>query len=157
AGLAAVTWAAVELARLLGFRNEGRTRAPGRLLRWLPDLGAALAVAALIGLAVRPYLQTARQLSNAVESAYVASLQQLQNLPVVRARTQAEGTLYWVIWYLGVPAVLLGGFGLALLIRWCLRRLISWRDPSGVARIWGLPLAIICCGSAAVLWYPATV
>ncbi|HEY7011669.1 MAG TPA: hypothetical protein VH480_02860 [Streptosporangiaceae bacterium] len=157
AGLAAVTWAAVELARLLGFRNEGRTRPPGRLLRWLPDLGAALAVAALIGLAIRPYLQTARQLSNAVESAYVASLQQLQNLPVDPGRTYAEDTLYWVIWYLGLPAVLLGGFGLALLIRWCLRALISWRDPSGLARIWGLPLAVICCGSAAVLWYPATV
>lgn len=157
AGLAAVTWAAVELVRLLGFRNAGRTRPPGRLLRWLPDLGAALAVAALIGLAIRPYLQTARQLSNAVESAYVASLQQLEHLPVDPGRTYAEDTLYWVIWYLGLPAVLLGGFGLALLVRWCLRALISWRDPSGLARIWGLPLAIICCGSAAVLWYPGTV
>ena len=157
AGLAAVTWAGVELVRLLGFRSEGRRLPPGRPLRWLPDLGAALAVAALIGLAIRPYLQTARQVSNAVESAYVAGLQQLEHLPIDPGRTYAEDTLYWVIWYLGLPAVLLGGFGLALLVRWCLRALISWRDPSGLARLWGLPLAVICCGSAAVLWYPATV
>ncbi len=157
AGLAAVTWAGVELVRLLGFRGEGRRRPPGRPLRWLPDLGAVLAVAALIGLAIRPYLQTARQLSNAVESAYVAGLQQLEHLPVDPGRTYAEDTLYWVIWYIGLPALLLGGFGLALLVRWCLRALILWRDPSGTARIWGLPLAVICCGSAAVLWHPATV
>ena len=36
-----------------------------------------------------------------------------------------------------------------------MRALISWTDPKGAARAWGLPLAIICAGSAAVLWYPA--
>ena len=157
AGLVAVTWAAVELLRLLGFRNEGRRLPPGRPLRWLPDLGAALAVAALLGLAIRPYLQTVRQQANQVEAGYVASLQRLEHLPVDPGRVYAEDTLYWVIWYVGLPAVLLGGFGLALLVRWCLRALISWRDSSGTARIWALPLAVICCGSAAVLWHPGTI
>jgi hypothetical protein len=63
--------------------------------------------------------------------------------------------LYWVVWYIGFPAILLGGFGVALLIRRCVRALISWRDPKGSARTWGLPLAIICSGSAAVLLDPA--
>jgi len=157
AGLAAVTWAAVELLRLLGFRNEGRRRPPGRPLRWLPDLGGAVAVAALLGLTIRPYLQTVRQQANQVEAGYVASLQRLEHLPVDPGRVYAEDTLYWVIWYVGLPAVLLGGFGLALQVRWCLRALISWRDPSGTARIWALPLAVICCGSAAVLWHPGTI
>ncbi len=52
--------------------------------------------------------------------------------------------------------MLLGGFGLALLVRRCLRALFSWQDPSGTARIWALPLAVICWGSAAVLWQPET-
>ncbi|MGO9081932.1 MAG: hypothetical protein ACLQDY_23315, partial [Streptosporangiaceae bacterium] len=66
----------------------------------------------------------------------------------------AEDTLYWVIWYVGVPAVLLGGFGFALLVRRCLRALLTWHDPSGAGRNWGLPLTLIAIGSAAVLWMP---
>jgi hypothetical protein len=60
-----------------------------------------------------------------------------------------------VIWYVGAPAVLLGAFGLALLIRRCVRALITWRDPAGSARTWALPLAVITVGAAAVLWNPA--
>jgi hypothetical protein len=59
-----------------------------------------------------------------------------------------------VIWYVGAPAVLLGGFGVALLVRRCLRALLTWRDPAGTWRNWALPLMIICSGSAAVLWHP---
>jgi hypothetical protein len=77
-------------------------------------------------------------------------------LPVDPGRLYAEDTLYWVIWYIGLPTLLLGGFGLALLVRRCLRALFSWRDPTGTARIWALPLAVICWGSAAVLWQPET-
>ncbi len=50
--------------------------------------------------------------------------------------------------------MLLGAFGLALLVRRCLRALLTWQDPAGVWRAWGLPLAIICAGSAVVLWPP---
>ena len=158
AGLAAVTWAGVELVRLLGFRGEGRRRPPGRPLRWLPDLGAALAVAALIGLAIRPYLQTARQLSNAVESAYVAGLQQLA-APAGRSRADLRRG-HPVLGHLvhrpagaaarrvrpGPPGpVVPPGADLVA-------GPVRCRRASGA-----LPLAIICCGSAAVLWHPATV
>jgi hypothetical protein len=50
--------------------------------------------------------------------------------------------------------MLLGAFGLAVVVRNCLRALLAWRDASGVWRIWGLPLAMICAGSVAVLWSP---
>ena len=65
--------------------------------------------------------------------------------------------LYWVIWYVGAPAVLLGGLGLALLVRRTLRALLTWKDVTGAARNWAFPLAIIGWGAAAVLWWPATV
>ena len=156
AWLVALTLAAVELLRLPGLRQGVRSLLAKRPLRWLPEVGGALAVAALIGLAIRPYVQTVRGPVDRAAADYVASLQRLEHLPVDPGRLYAEDTLYWVIWYVGLPAVLLGGFGLALLVRRCLRALISWRDPFGTARIWALPLVIICWGSAAVLWRPDT-
>ena len=157
AWLLAMTVAGVELLRLPGFREGLRPVLARRPVRWLPDLCAILAIAAIIGLAIRPYLQTVRGPATGGTAAFVASLQRLEHLPVAPGRLYAEDTLYWVIWYVGVPAVLLGGFGLALLVRRCLRALFSWRDPSGATRVWALPLAVICCGSAAVLWQPETV
>jgi hypothetical protein len=156
AWLVALTLAAVELLRLPGLRQGVRSLLAKRPLRWLPEVGGGLAVAALIGLAIRPYVQTVRGPVNRAAADYVASLQRLEHLPVDPGRLYAEDTLYWVIWYVGLPAVLLGGFGLALLVRRCLRALFSWRDPFGTARIWALPLAVICWGSAAVLWQPET-
>jgi hypothetical protein len=154
AWLGALTLATVELMRLSGIRQGLRTMLAGRPVRWLPELGAILTVLTLIALVIRPYLQTVRGHATGGAAAFVASLQRLEHLPVDPGRLYAEDTLYWVIWYVGLPAVLLGGFGLALLVRRCLRALISWRDPSGAARIWALPVAVICCGSAAVLWQP---
>jgi len=157
AWLAALTLATVELMRLPGFRKGMRALLASRPARWLPEFGAILTVLALIALLVRPYLQTVRGPATGGAAAFVAGLQRLEHLPVDPGRLYAEDTLYWVIWYIGLPTVLLGGFGLALLVRRCLRALVSWRDPSGTARIWALPVAVICCGSAAVLWQPHTV
>jgi hypothetical protein len=123
-------------------------------LRWLPELGALITAAALIGFAVRPYVQTVRGHPSAALAHFIASLQRLQGLPVDPDRLYSEQTLYWVIWYIGLPTVLLGGFGLVLLVRRCLRGLLTWRDPDGRWRNWGLPVAIICAGSATVLWAP---
>jgi hypothetical protein len=157
AWLATMTVVGVELQRLTGFPRVLRPMLARRPMRWLPELGAALAVAALAAFAIRPYLQTVRGPATGGAANFVASLQRLEHLPVDPGRLYAEDTLYWVIWYVGLPAVLLGGFGLALLVRRCLRALFSWRDTSGAARVWALPLAVICCGSAAVLWQPETV
>jgi hypothetical protein len=155
--LALLSLAAVQLLRLPGFGRGVRSVFARWPLRWLPAFCGALVILALCGLAARPYLQTVRGPATGVVADYVASLQRLENLPVSPGRLYAEDTLYWVIWYAGLPAVLLGGFGAAVLLRRCLGPALSGRDPTGVARIWGLPLAIIFWGSAVVLWQPATV
>ncbi len=155
--LAAMTVACVGLLRLPRFRNRLRPVLARRAVRRLPDFAAVLAVAVIVCLAIRPYLQTVRGPATGAAADFVASLQRLEHLPVDPGRLYAEDTLYWVIWYVGLPAVLLGGFGLALLVRRCLRAVFSWQHPPGAARVWVLPLAVICCGSAAVLWQPETV
>ncbi len=153
--LAALTFISVQVLRLPAVRAWTRRTAGRRPIRWLPDAAGVLVLAALIAFAARPYFQTVRgHVSHAVLD-QVALLQRAGHLPVDPTRTYAEDTLYWIVWYVGAPAVLLGGFGAALLVRRCLRALLAWRDPAGTARNWALPLAIICGGSAAVLWLPS--
>jgi hypothetical protein len=125
--------------------------------RWVPEVAAALVAAALIGFLIRPSVQTAHWRPGAATAGYVAALQRLLGLPLQPTRSYAEDSLYWVIWYIGVPALLLGGLGAALLTRRCVRALLSWRDDDGMARAWALPLAIIGWGTVSVLWYPGTV
>src|SRR6202035_2812135 len=60
-------------------------------------------------------------------------------------------------WYIGLPTVLLGGFGVALLVRQCLNALLRWEDLAGAWRNWALPLAIFLIGSVAILWQPSIV
>jgi hypothetical protein len=158
AGLVAAVFVVVTLAgAAVGLADPIRRHAVRWLavgpLRWLPEAGAAIVIAAALGLLIRPYLQTVRDGA----SAYIAALQRLSGLPVDPRRVYAEDSLYWVIWYLGAPALLLGVAGLALLTRRCLRALITWRDPTGMARAWALPLLVIGWGVITVLWRPETV
>ena len=127
-----------------------------RPLRWLPEAVAALTVLIIIGFAVRPYFQTVRGETVPATINYVAELQKLAGLPVDGHRQYAEDSLYWVIWYLGVPAVILGTLGLALLARRAVKSLITWRD-SGAARVWGLPLLITGWVTVTVLWRPGII
>ncbi len=60
-----------------------------------------------------------------------------------------------MIWYFGVPVVLLGAFGLAALARRCLRSLLTWKDPTAAARVWALPVMIAVWVIVTVLWRPA--
>ncbi|MGH3156763.1 MAG: hypothetical protein ACRDNF_09345, partial [Streptosporangiaceae bacterium] len=125
-------------------------------LRWLPEAVAALTVLVVAGFAIRPYVQTVRDSTPSVVS-YVGYLQRIAGLPLDPRRLYAEDTLYWVIWYIGLPALLLGVFGLALLTRRVFRALITWSDPAGTARLWALPLLIIGWVTITVLWRPGTV
>jgi hypothetical protein len=127
-----------------------------RPLRWLPEVAAVLTVLVIIGFAVRPYFQTVRGETVPATINYVAELQKLAGLPIDGHRQYAEDSLYWVIWYLGVPAVILGTLGLALLVRRGLKSLITWRD-SGAARIWALPLLIAGWVIVSVLWRPGII
>jgi hypothetical protein len=159
-GLVALAAAAFLAATLIGGaagmvdpvrRNVARALR-ARPLRWLPEAGAVIVVAAAAGLLIRPYLQRVEGAANP----YIAALQRISQLPVDPRRLYAEDTLYWVVWYLGVPALLLGVAGLALLTRRCLRALITWQDPTGMTRAWALPLMIIGWSAVAVLWLPHT-
>ena len=152
--LVALSIVAFQLARVGRVRTFVPRALAGRPLRWLPEAGAVLAVLVLIGFAVRPYVQTAHGHPSVAVYNAIRSVQRAQGLPIDPTRTYAEQTLYWLIWYIGLPTVLLGAFGLALLVRRCLRALLTWQDPAGVWRAWGLPLAIICAGSVVVLWAP---
>ena len=152
--LVALSIVAFQLARVGRVRRFVPRALARRPLRWLPEAGAAVAVLVLIGFAVRPYVQTVHGHPSVAVYNVIRSLQRVQGLPVDPTRTYAEQTLYWLIWYIGLPTVLLGAFGLALVVRRCLRALLTWRDPDGVWRAWGLPLAVICAGSAVVLWSP---
>jgi len=154
AGAFAALTAVGVTAGLVGpVRRRARRLLDGRPLRWLPGAAAAVVLLAAAGLAVRPYVQKVR----GPASPYVAALQRLAGLPIDPGRLYAENSLYWVIWYLGVPALLLGVIGLAMVARRCVRALITWRDPGGAARAWALPAAIIGWGLFAVLWRPGTV
>src|SRR5256885_9208249 len=90
-----------------------------------PGAAAALTVLIFVAFAVRPLVQHVAGETNPTSIAYVAELQKLAGLPVNGHRQYYEDSLYWVIWYLGVPAVLLGAFGLAVLAKRCTRALLS--------------------------------
>jgi hypothetical protein len=157
---AGLTVAIVAALRLLRSRRISRFALKSlarRPLRWLPGLGGAAVIAGVAGLAIRPYLQTVRGRVNGTTAHYVAALQQAEHLRIDPTRLYAEDTLYWVIWYAGITAVLLGAFGCAALVRRCLRAMLSWQDPSGARMNWALGVAVLLGGSAAILWQPYTV
>jgi hypothetical protein len=128
----------------------------------LPSLGTCLQFAAfclpvllLIGFAIRPYVQITRGQTDPTVIRYVAGLQRLENLPVDGRRQYYESSLNWVLWYLGIPAVLLAAAGAALLGRRMVRAALAWRDSLIPARAWALPYLIIGWSVVTVLWDPA--
>ncbi len=115
---------------------------------WVPDITAMAVVLAVVGFAIRPLVQTVRSETNPVTVAFIAQVQKLAHLPIDPHRTFAEDSLYWVIWYIGLPAVLLAAFGAALLARRFLR---------GSAMMWGLPVMVIGWSVVTTLWKPGIV
>ncbi|MGH3294909.1 MAG: hypothetical protein ACRDP7_24235 [Trebonia sp.] len=125
----------------------------------LVGLAVAAPVLALAGLVVRPYLLVVRGQPDPALIRQVAALQRLERLPVDGLRQYYESSLYWVFWYLGVPAVLLACAGAVLLGRRSVRAALSESPvPAAAAlRLWGLPFLIIGWSVATVLWDPAVV
>jgi hypothetical protein len=142
-------------------RGQLHARVPG--VGWsLPSLAVVtqwlvlcVPVLVLIGFAIRPYYQTVRGQTAPAAIRYVASLQQLAGVPVDGRRQYYEMSLDWVLWYLGVPAVLLACVGAALLGRRCVRAVPAWRDSLVAARLWGLPFLMIGWSVVTVLWDPS--
>jgi hypothetical protein len=159
AGVVAVWLIAASVVAIYSARTDWIRRVvpkalAARPLRWVPLAGAFVVLAVLIGLFVRPYVQRMHGHPTLADYNFIATLQRQQGLPVDPSRTYAEQTLYWLIWYIGLPTVLLGAFGVALVLRRSLSTLLTWRDPTAVWRMWALPTAVICAGTAAVLWAP---
>ena len=155
--------AAAIVATAAGLAITATPRARGtakRLLatktaHYLPAAAAVLTLLIFVALAVRPLVQHVAGETNPTSIAYVAELQKLAGLPVNGRRQYYEESLYWVIWYLGVPAVLLGAFGLAVLAKRCTRALLTWNDPTAAARVWALPLMMAIWTIVTVLYRPA--
>ncbi|MGD0561186.1 MAG: hypothetical protein ABSA93_40215 [Streptosporangiaceae bacterium] len=162
AGLGALAVSAVVAALLIAPPVRGWLRRALAFRRWripslgtaLPWIAAALPVVALGLFLARPYLQT---IHIKTPNSIIANIQQLEGYRPDGTRTYAEDSLYWVIWYLGLPALLLGVAGFAMLSWRCLRALLHWRDVSTAARIWALPLMIFGWGAVTVLWAPDVV
>ncbi len=152
----ALTGIAMALVNIRPVRRWIRYLLRSRPLRWLPEAAAALTVLVVIAFAVRPYFQTVQGETVPATIKYVAELQKLAGLPVNGHRQYAEDSLYWVIWYVGAPAVILGTLGLALLARRGVKSLLTWRD-SGAARVWALPLLITGWVAVTVLWRPGII
>jgi hypothetical protein len=108
-------------------KQLAKLRASTSAVTWLPLAAAVLVLAAFVVLAVRPLAQGQPD----------------------------QNALVWTIWYLGLPGVLLGAFGLALLAGRGTKALLTWTDPAGPARIWALPLLIALWVIVTVLWRPA--
>ncbi len=138
--------------RLQGWFTGGM---PKRIWRWVPEAGAVLTLVVFVAFAVRPLVQKVAGETDPTSIAYVAELQRLAHLPVDGKQQYYQDSLYWVIWYIGVPAVLLGALGLAGLMRRGLRALLTWKDPDGTVRIWALPLMMALWVIITVLWRPA--
>jgi len=136
-------------------RDTAKRLLATKTAQYLPVAAAALTVLIFIAFAVRPLVQHVTGETNPTSIAYVAELQKLAGLPIDGRRQYYEDTLYWVIWYLGVPAVLLGAFGLAVLAKRCTKALLTWKDPQAAARVWALPLMIALWTVVTVLYRPA--
>jgi len=135
-------------------RLHGKLTGP-MTTRWLPAAAAVVTIAIFAGFAVRPLVQTVAGETDPTSIAYVAELQKLAHLPVDGKQQYYQDSLYWVIWYLGVPAVLLGAFGLATLARRGTKALLTWKDPDATVRVWALPAMIAVWVIVTVLWRPA--
>lgn len=126
-------------------RRAGAWIATGRL----PDLAAVGAVLVLVAFAVRPHFQTVRRAPRTEEDRinveFVEQVQRISGVAVDGHRQYSEQSLYWAVWYVGVPVLLLATLGAALLAR----RLLQRRNGE-----WVLPFMMIAWTTVTTLYRP---
>ncbi|MFI7643017.1 hypothetical protein [Nonomuraea sp. NPDC049400] len=110
-----------------------------RLPEWAPTAGAALVVLLMVGLYVRPWLQTVTRIPTTLDDRrtelMIEQTQQVNGLPIDGTRLYFENSLHWVIWYIGLPVVVLATVAAAVLVGRLLR--------DGRPFEWLLPLAVV--------------
>ncbi|MEU3016174.1 MULTISPECIES: hypothetical protein [unclassified Nocardiopsis] len=115
-------------------------------VRWLPNAMAAVALLVMVGFAVRPLLWPDYGHGSDFTDQWVASVQDIEGLPIEGSRTYYDMSLYWVGWYVGLGTVLFASLGVALV----LRRLTQRRDLQ-----WLLPAMLLVWTVATTLLRPA--
>ncbi|MGH3244199.1 MAG: hypothetical protein ACRDNL_27760 [Spirillospora sp.] len=126
-------------------RAAGEAVARGRL----PGAAAVVTVLVMLGFALRPLVQTVRRepatRDDEMNVRFIETVQRIQHLPVDGTRQYSENSLYWVSWYIGIPALLFATLGAALLAR----RLMRGQSPE-----WLLPYAVVVWTTTQVLLRP---
>jgi hypothetical protein len=106
---------------------------------WLPVAGGGLVVLLMAALYARPWVQTVTRVPANVEDRrtfeMIEQTQRANVLPVDGTRLYVESSLHWVIWYVGLPVVVLATLAAAVLVRRLLR--------DGTPFEWLLPLAVV--------------
>ncbi|MBF8194295.1 hypothetical protein ITP53_53280, partial [Nonomuraea sp. K274] len=127
------------LALILVGTAAARLLARIRLPKWAPGAGAGLVVLLMAGLYARPWLQTVTRVptndGDLRTKLMIAQIQEANGLPIDGTRLYFENSLHWVVWYLGVPVVVLATVAAAMLVR----RLLH----DGTPFEWLLPLAVV--------------
>lgn len=118
--------------------------------RWLPGAAAGLVALVMAAFAARPWLQTVTRRpvtpDDLLTYGFIERTQRSNGLPAAGERLYYEDSLYWVIWYLGVPVVALATLGAALLARDLVRgRRLDWLPP----------LAVVGWTTVATLYLPS--
>ena len=134
----AVVGAVVVIATAVAVAVLWRRGLPRVRGNWLPNAAAVLPVVVVILFTARAYLhQVSNQPIQATATSQQVASWVLQYYMI---------SMRWVFWYAGVPAVLLGTLGAALLARRCLR---------GQVPSWTLPLMVFGWIIVTVLYRPA--
>ncbi|MBB2909686.1 hypothetical protein FHS43_000932 [Streptosporangium becharense] len=142
---AALMLAVVALAPRLAapLRRLGRTPR-------LPEAAAAAVALIMVVFAARPWLQTVVRRPVTPEdqttAQFITVIQRANGLSPDGTRLYYEDSLYWVVWYVGVPAVVLATLAAAVLAR----RLVR-----GTGAGWLLPLAVVGWTTVTTLYRPA--
>jgi hypothetical protein len=138
----AIVVVALTVVAVVALRHHGVPEIRGR---WPAGAVAVVPFAAAAFLAVRPYLAGLR--GHVIPLAQeIARDGSRSPMPGHLTHRLWDLSLNWVFWYIGIPAVVLGTVGAALLARRCLRG----RTPA-----WTLPLMLFGWSIFAVLYRPA--
>ncbi|MGV9776065.1 hypothetical protein [Streptosporangium sp. NPDC003464] len=118
-------------------------------IRRLPEFAGALVALVMTAFAARPWLQTVIRQPATPEDRlnyeFIERTQLANGLPADGARLYYEESLYWVIWYVGVPVVVLATLAGAVLTR---------RMARGRGFGWLLPLAVVGWTTVTTLYRP---